>query len=166
MKISDLFSTFKISSRGLDAYKNQLAITAENIANASTTRTDEGTPYKRKVLLKKAVHDRPIFSKLLNTARIKLRTSNPNHIRSSFYQPDGNSTAGFVDIKMDVLEKEQFKKVYDPNHPDANSEGLVEYPDINVVMEMLDLITASRAYEANITVMNAAKSLARRSLEI
>jgi flagellar basal-body rod protein FlgC len=166
MKINNLFSILKISSAGLEAYKTQLSITAENIANVTTTRTNEGKPYKRKFLLKKAIHDRPIFSKFLNRAETRLRTSNPNHINSSSYQRKTGASTGFVDIETNVLEKEEFKKVYEPSHPDADSEGFVQYPDINVVLEMLDLITASRAYEANVTVMNTAKSLARRSLEI
>ena len=164
MKISDFFSTIKISSEALNVHKTQLAITAENIANASTTRTSEGAPYKRKVLLKKAINEDPIFSGFLKRARTGLRTSNPNHIASGSYKARAGSTE--ANIETEILEKDQFKKIFDPSHPDANSEGYVEYPDINVVYEMLELITASRAYEANITVMNTAKSLARRSLEI
>ena len=166
MRIADFFSSFKISASGLSAQKKQLNITAENIANSSTTRTIDGTAYKRKVLLKKSISNSPIFSGFLNKARIGLRTSNPNHISASTDKSSRPSSIKDFNITTEVSEKSQFKKLYDPNHPDADEEGYVEYPDINVITEMLDLITASRAYDANVTVMNAAKSMARRTLSM
>ncbi|MFQ5705936.1 MAG: flagellar basal body rod protein FlgC [bacterium] len=164
--MNDLFSVLKIGSDALNAQKKQLSITAENIANASTTRTSAGTPYKRKFLVKKAISNPPMFPSLLYRARTRLRTANPEHIASARYQPGGGATLGSEELETQVLEKAQFKKIYDPGHPDAGADGFVEYPDINVVMEMLELISTSRAYEANITVMNTAKTLAKRALEI
>ena len=73
---------------------------------------------------------------------------------------------GSGEIRSEVKEVDEFKRIYDPSHPDADEEGIVTFPDINVVTEMLELISASRAYEANITVMNATKNLAQRSLEV
>ncbi|MFQ5639702.1 MAG: flagellar basal body rod protein FlgC [bacterium] len=166
MEIRDFFSTLDISSAALDSYKTQLALTAENIANASTTRTREGSPYKRKALLRKAIEEQRIFSNLLNQSRLKLRTSKTHHIAQDSFRPHVRGGNRLVDIEQEITEKEQFKKIYDPQHPDADKEGFVQYPDINVVWEMLELITASRAYESNLTVMNAAKNLARQALDI
>lgn len=165
MGIGDFFSTFNISAAGLSAEKKQLSATAENIANAKTTRTLDGTPYKRKVLSRKAISQPVHFSGALDLARMNLQTSSGRHINAS-----GSSASGLGPnrsrIETKVKETDEFRKIYEPNHPDADEEGFVAYPDINVVSEMLELISASRAYEANITVMNSTKNLAKRSMEI
>lgn len=166
MNISDFFSTFKISSAGLSAEQKQLAVTAENIANANTTRTAEGTAYKRKQLVRRVISPRKRFSHELKNASLRLKTSNRQHLSKSHYLPTRVNKTGSGEIKTHVNELREFKRIYDPAHPDANEEGIVEFPEINVITEMLELISASRAYEANITVMNATKNLARRSLEI
>ena len=166
MGIRGFFSTFNISATALSAEKGQLSATAENIANANTTRTLDGTPYKRKVLSRKAVSPQFHFSRTLDRARIKLQTSSAQHITKRSYTASGVGPNGTSRIKTEIKEIDVFKKIYEPNHPDADEEGFVTYPEINVVTEMLELISASRAYEANITVMNATKNLAKRSLEI
>ncbi len=166
MEIRDFFSTFNISAAGLRTQKNQLAITAENIANVTTTRTNDGTPYRRKYLLKRALNDQNHFTSMLNKARVRLATSRSHHISGSRFLPGDVNAKGEVTIKNEVKESERFKEMYDPDHPDADEAGIVRFPDVNVVNEMLELITASRLYEANITMMNASKNLARRALEI
>lgn len=165
MNIKNFFSTLDMSAKGLSAQKRQLAVTAENIANATTTRTAGGTAYKRKFLLKKAINDSAHFSNYLNRERIKLRTDNPAHIKMS-RAGSGNFRGEGGDIRTEIEESNNFIQVYDPSHPDADEEGIVEYPDVNVINEMLELISSSRLYEANITVMNATKNLAKKSLEI
>ena len=166
LNISDFFSTFRISSKGLDAENRQLAITAENIANANTTRTAEGTPYKRKSLVREMISNRHHFTSALNNAMLKMRTSNGAHFVESNYDPRRVNQTGSSEIKTEVAEANEFKQIYDPSHPDADATGFVSYPEINTVTEMLELISASRAYEANVTVMNASKNLARKALEI
>ena len=166
MGIRDFFSTFNISAAGLSAEKKQLSATAENIANAKTTRTLDGTPYKRKILSRKASSQSVHFSGALDQARMHLQTSNGRHMNMSGSTPSGMEQNGRSRIETEVKETDEFKKIYEPNHPDADDEGFVAYPEINVVNEMLELISASRAYEANITVMNSTKNLAKRSLEI
>ena len=166
MEIRDFFATFNVSAAGLRTQKNQLAITAENIANATTTKTSEGTPYRRKYLLQRAIKGQQHFSGMLNNAQVRLATSSSNHISGSRFLPGDVNGKGEVAIENEVHESQHFKKVYDPNHPDADEEGIVRFPDVNVINEMLELIGASRLYEANITMMNASKNLARRALEI
>ena len=166
MEIRDYFSTFNISAAGLRTQKNQLAVTAENIANATTTRTNEGTPYRRKYLLKRAIKDQHHFAGMLKHAQVRLATSRSQHISGSRFLPGAVNAKGEVTIENEVKESEHFQEIYDPNHPDADEDGIVRFPDVNVVNEMLELITASRLYEANITMMNASKNLARRALEI
>ncbi|MFQ5677304.1 MAG: flagellar basal body rod protein FlgC [bacterium] len=166
MKISNFFSTFNLSAAGLSSEKKQLSITAENIANASTTRTSDGTPYKRKKLTRRAISQPVHFSGELARARIALRTSSGQHISQPNYQASDVDPNGRSRIKTKVSESAEVQRVYEPEHPDADADGYVAYPDINVVNEMLELISASRAYEANITVMNATKNMARRSMDI
>ena len=164
--IADFFSTFRISSQGLAAEKQQLAVTAENIANANTTRTLEGDAYKRKEVVREMISRRHLFRNELRNATLQLGTSDQSHFSNSRYTPTGVNKTGSSEIKTEIAESNEVKRVYDPAHPDADEEGYVEFPDINVVSEMVQLIAASRGYEANVTVMNATKSLAKRSLEI
>ncbi len=166
LNLTDFFSTFKISSQGLSTEKRQLAITAENIANANTTRTAEGTAYKRKDLVREMISRRHHFTNALKNANLRMRTSSNGHLVESNYDPMRINKTGSSEIKLEVAEANAFKQIYNPSHPDADEAGFVRYPDINVISEMLELISASRAYEANVTVMNATKNLARKSLEI
>lgn len=164
--LDNFFRTFRISAAGLSAEKKQLAVTAENIANATTTRTLDGTAYRRKTVVREMISRRHNFAHDLRNASLALVRDNSHHIGESNYEPDLVNRIGSRDVKSTIEEQNQFKRVLDPNHPDADKEGYVNYPDINVVSEMLNLISASRGYEANVTVMNAAKSMAKKALEI
>lgn len=166
LNITDFFSTFNISSQGLSAEKRQLAVTAENIANANTTRTDEGGAYRRKSLVREMISGRHHFTSALRNASLRMKTSSGGHFVESNYDPIRVNRTGSSEIKLEVAEANVFKQIYSPSHPDADEAGFVSYPDINVVTEMLELISASRAYEANVTVMSATKNMARKSLEI
>lgn len=166
MDVSSFFSTFNISSQGLSAEKKRLAVTAENIANANTTRTAEGGPYRRKVLVQEVLDERRHFFEELKNAKLRLERSSGGHFKNSNFHPSDINDEGYTDIKSKVEQVSEFKEVYDPGHPDANEEGVVYYPEINVIREMLELISASRAYEANVTMMSASKNLAKKSLEI
>lgn len=142
----DLLTSLKISSSGLTANKKRMAAISSNIANAQTTRTAEGGAYKPKEVVFGSEPARENFSEVL---------------------------AGEMEEKgQTVIAKEVVNTnrppvlKYEPNHPDANAEGYVAYPDINTMSEMANMIEASRAYEANINAMNTAKSMAMKDLEI
>lgn len=123
-------------------------IISQNIANANTTRTADGTPYRRKVVTFAEKNTHTPFSRVLNTARDR-------------YSGDG--------VKVDrVYEDEEtdMTMVYDPSHPDADENGYVTYPNVNIITEMTNMIDASRAYEANSTAFNASKAIAMKGLEI
>jgi flagellar basal-body rod protein FlgC len=166
MDVTTFFNTFNISSQGLSAEKRRLSVTAENIANANTTRTTEGGPYRRKVLIQEVLDERRHFFDELKNAKLRLTRSDGGHFRNSNFHSSDMGSDGYTDIESKIEQVSEFKEVYDPGHPDANEEGVVFYPGINVVKEMLELISASRAYEANITMMSATKNLAKKSLEI
>ena len=147
MKISDFFSTFNISAAGLSAEKRRLAITAENIANANTTRTADGTPYRRKTTIFQTV---PIED-----------DSFESHFKNS--QEDmiyGVKVSGIVPVSGDL------KKIFDPSHPDADQTGFVYLPNVNLVEEMVHMLNANRSYEANASAIRAAKEMALKALDI
>lgn len=141
-----IFKSIDISASGLTAERLRMDIISKNIANANTTRTSSGTPYRRQVPLFREAQSKISFSAHLSKA-----------IGSS-----GNGVE-VVAIKED---KSPFKLAYDPGHPDADKDGYVQMPNIDTVTEMVNMISASRAYEANVTALNTTKSMALKALEI
>ena len=144
-----MFDALNVSATGLTAERLRMDVTAENLANAQTTRGADGQPYRRKeVVLQQRDGG---FGQALNTAMAR-----------------GASTGGGggVEVAGIVEDQSDFKLVYDPAHPDANAEGYVQMPNVNPVTEMVDLIASSRAYEANVTAMQTAKSLFSKTFDL
>ena len=165
MKIGKLFAGFDISALGLTAQRKRMNAIADNMANAETTRTDEGGPYKRKIVIMKAEGDQS-FSSTLNSVGMKLAATNEQHFTEV---SAGTTSVENIGGGVQSTEKEDtspFKMVYDPGHPDADKDGYVKMPNVNVVTEMVDMMSASRSYEANVTALNAAKTIAKDALEI
>ena len=144
----NFFKAMDISASGLTAQRLRMDVISENIANQSTTRTANGTPYRRKyVVLQQNTGSSPFAGALrlaMNKASVR---------------------KGVRAIRIGE-DQSPFKLVYDPEHPDANEEGFVAMPNINIVDEMVDLVTATRAYQANVTALDAAKQMALKALEI
>ena len=140
----NIFSALRISSSGLSAQRMQMDTIADNIANAETTKTSNGGPYRRKIVS---------FEENLNKA-----------LDSSSYK----YTDKLNGVKVSKISEDPsaLKKVYNPSHPDADSEGYVMMPNVNILNEMVDLISASRAFEANVTAMSSEKQMALKALEI
>jgi flagellar basal-body rod protein FlgC len=146
--LSGFSASFAITASALTAERLRMDVISNNIANANTTRTAEGGPYIReRVVFAPRIDATPAFAPLLANMT-----------------PQGLP----VGVRVIGITKDPSppRMVYDPGHPDANSEGYVAYPNVNAVNEMVDLISASRAYEANITVFNATKSMALQALTI
>jgi flagellar basal-body rod protein FlgC len=134
-----------ISASALTATRLRMDVIAENMANSSTTRTEDGGPYRRKyVVFQERTNDRD-FASFFNRSR-----KMPGGVR-------------VVHIGEDMSE---FKYDYNPTHPDADENGYVRLPNVEVVQEMVDMMAAYRAYEANITALNAFKDMAVKTLEI
>jgi len=165
MKIEKMFSALNISARALGAQRKRMNAIANNIANAETTRTEEGGPYKRKHVMLQETQQQQFLTGL-RSAELKLARTNHDHIPDDLVPfGDQNIAQGTVD----AIEKEDptpFKTIYDPSHPDADENGYVHMPNVNIVTEMVDMIAASRAFEANVTAINATKAMAKDSLEI
>jgi flagellar basal-body rod protein FlgC len=136
----NLFGSFGISASGLTAERLRLDVIANNLANVSTTRTAKGGPFRRQYV---------VFAE-------RLRNSH-----------DGGQYRG-AGVRVAALAEEQSQPrlVYKPDHPDADEKGYVAYPNINITNEMVDMITATRAYQANATALEAAKDIAQKALEI
>ena len=145
-----MFSAFNINASGLTAQRYRMDVISENVANATTTRTSDGTPYRRKVVAFEEKGGQTSFSRVLGQASY-------NH----GYSGQGVKVSGvYQDYKTEM------KMVYDPSHPDADENGYVTYPNVNIITEMTNMIDASRAYEANATAFNASKSMALEGLQL
>lgn len=152
-----LFKSIDTSASGLTAQRLRMDIISNNIANVNTTRTTEVgpdgklLPYRREMAVFEA--RQPAFEDLLSE---KMSESNAA----------SNAVGDGVRVVGVVKDQEPFKMIYNPNHPDANKDGYVMMPNVNVVTEMVDMISATRAYEANVTAINSAKNMAAKALEI
>lgn len=142
----DFFSAINVSSSALTAERVRMNLISGNLANANTTKTAEGGPYKRKDAVFAATPSESSFGRSLDSATARQVSQ--------------------VEIQRIVEDQNPPRLQYDPGHPDANPQGYVALPNVNVVEEMADMINASRAYEANVTAVQAAKSMAMKTLEI
>ncbi|MBQ3583488.1 MAG: flagellar basal body rod protein FlgC [Lachnospiraceae bacterium] len=141
-----IFSSFNISASGMTAQRLRSDTISQNLANVNTTRTSDGEPYRRKTVVFQEREMTSFDSVLMTTSGLA-----------------GN---GVKVTKIVEDTSTPMNMVYDPSHPDADENGYVTYPNVNTVTEMTNLIDASRAYEANITAFDAAKSMALKGLEI
>ena len=165
MKIGGFLPGFDISSKGLSIQRKKMNLIAENIANADTVRTENGQPYQRKMLEVTQKQD-PFMANLpAGSQVVKLNVTNENHISTpvQFTEINGNEPGlNFNELK----DTKQGDIVYMPDHPDADEEGYVQMSNVNIITEMVDMIAASRSYEANLTALNSSKQIAKDSLEI
>ena len=157
-------SPFRTAARGLEAQRIALGAATENIANATTTRTESGQPYQPKRVVQTAPTAGRRFEAVLRQTGLSLQKSDPRHLDGvARLRPGGGGELGpTTEVVGDARERLEF----DPGHPDADADGYVHYPDVNVVDEMARMISANRIYEANLTSVKAAKEMIKRSLEI
>jgi flagellar basal-body rod protein FlgC len=142
----DLIKTIDVAAGGMTAQRTRLNIISSNLANANTTRTDEGTPYRRKTVIFEASPLEETFS-----GRLEKKMEDPIQT---------------VKVKEIVPVEGEFKRIYDPSHPDADPQGYVYLPNVNLVQEMVQMLNANRSYEANAAVIRTAKDMALKALEI
>ena len=139
-------NSLKISASGLASQRTRMNIISSNLANINTTRTPEGGPYKRKDAV--------------------FETINASEVFGDVFQNKVNQNFQAVKVSEIKEDDRAIKLKYDPSHPDANNDGYVALPDINMMKEMVDLIEARRSYDANISAMKAAREMALKALEI
>jgi len=163
--IKGLFASIDISASGLKAQRTKMNTTASNIANAETTRTEEGGPYRRKqVVMKSATKEE--FVELLSEEILRLRRTKEGHFENEETVQKRKHVFQGVEVEGVYEDNSPPRLVYDPTHPDADDNGFVAFPNINMVTEMVNMITATRAYEANVTALNATKGMMMAALEI
>ena len=153
-----IFDSWNINASGMTAQRFRMDIIAENLANANTTRTLDGEPYRRKVVTFTEKEYRTPFSRVLK-----------KEVSRRFAGLTGRDNYTSKGVKVDQVSEDtwtQMNIVYDPSHPDADENGYVTYPNVNTVTEMTNLIDASNAYEANATAFEASKSIASRGLQL
>lgn len=138
--------SLNISGSGLTAQKYRMEIVAQNLANADTTRTVAGGPYRRKLVVLEEIGSTGTFAQALRASSA--------------------GSGGGVRVREVLDDTDDFKVEYDPTHPDANEDGYVELPNVDTTQEMVDMMAASRLYEANVTAFNAMKAMASKALEI
>jgi flagellar basal-body rod protein FlgC len=153
----NIFRIFAVTGAGMGAQRSRMSVISGNLANAETTRTPEGGPYRRRNIFFRATPVREEFPSLLRTSLAAPLTSGLRE-RSTNVQS--------VEVAEVRASQRPARKVYDPHHPDADTEGYVSYPDINTMEEMTDMMSATRSYEANLTAFNATKTLVRKLLEM
>lgn len=158
-------SSFDINGYGLSAQRFRLNLISSNIANANTTRTDEGGPYRRQSAVFKAVN----FDKYYNDELEK--NSNFHTYENPLDEKIGlnaESKPPIMSVVVDKVVRDDSQPVlkYEPNHPDANKDGYVAYPNINPVIEMSDLVEATRAYQANVAAFQSVKTMAGSAIDM
>jgi flagellar basal-body rod protein FlgC len=144
-----MFGGLEISASGLTAQRLRMDVTAENLANAQTTKGADGQPYRRKEVVLQEISQGGFGAQL-----------------TAAMGTGAKSRPGGVEVAEIATDQTAGKMVYDPSHPDANAQGYVQMPNVDTVTEMVDLIDSSRAYEANVTAMQASKQMFTKTLDL
>jgi flagellar basal-body rod protein FlgC len=145
--MSEFLSGFRIAGSGMSAQRARLNSISSNIANINTTRTPEGGPYRRKDVVFESIPDGKNFSDIVS-------------------KQAGKADFDQVQVSDIIYDKKAPIMKFEPNHPDANSEGYVAYPNVNLMEEMTNMVQATRSYEANVQAIQATKDMALSALEI
>ena len=143
-----MFKSFGVNASGMTAERFRMDIISQNVANANTTRTEEGTPYRRKIVT------------------FQERTEDITNFGTIFKRARGMDVGNGVKATAVHEDQSDLTMVYDPSHPDDDENGYVLYPNVNIVTEMTNMIDAERAYQANATAFTASKSIAMKGLDI
>ena len=165
MKVGGNYSSFNLSAKGLSFQRKKMDLIAQNIANSETTRTESGQPYKRKFIKATEIKNQSTGI-VAPQSSIKLLTTKQEHIMNT---NNNMSVKGNSDLPTNVEIEEDTamgELIFMPNHPDADENGYVESSNVNVINEMVEMIEATRNYEANLKALSASKEMIKDSLEI
>lgn len=164
--MSGILNAIETSATGLTLQRKKMDAVAENIANAETTRTEKGGPYRRKrVVVSEAAENVP-FKTIMARAGTKLARTDARHMGGSRKCSSEEAEISKVEGSTVKESASSYRLVHDPGHPDADEQGFVKMPDIEIVTEMVDMMAASRAYEANTMTILTSKEMAKDALEI
>ena len=164
--MSGILNAIEVSSQGLSIQRARMNSVARNIANAETTRTEEGGPYRRRRVVVEEQDNKTGFRNMIKQAGTQLSRTSKKHMSIQPSLVTSNVKTPTVGFEETIDAQSNFKIVHDPSHPDADAEGYVQMPDIEIVTEMVDMMAASRAYEANTVAISSAKKMAENAMEI
>jgi len=161
-----LFSSIKISASGLRGQRTKMDVVARNLANAETSKTADGTPYRRqRAIFEQVLGEKVSANAMSSGTDNRLSRTHPAHMSTTI--SSGTQNGGGIVSQVSVApDSSDFRVVYDPGHPDADEGGYVLMPNVNPISEMVDMITASRAYEANVSAVQTAKNMFNDALKI
>jgi len=162
--LSNFLSSFDISGYGLSAQRVRVNTISSNIANAQTTRTEEGGPYRRREVVFKAVNFNDVYNKALGENTQSAAYEDPLN-EGQFGQ---KVNPAIMSVVVDKIIRDDSKPLmkFEPNNPDADANGYVAYPNINPVVEMSDLVEATRSYQANVAAFQSAKDMANSAISL
>ncbi|MEI7811715.1 MAG: flagellar basal body rod protein FlgC [Ignavibacteria bacterium] len=167
MKISNNFFGIKISSAGLNVQRKKMNLIAENLANTGTTKMQNGAPYQRKfIVVSQQKSGMANIPGEFQNSTLPLKSDGKNHFS---FTPGIDNNKDISPVGLDSTEYKDNREgdvVYQPEHPDADSNGYLHMPNVNVVIEMVDMIAATRSYESNLTAFNSSKQMAKDAMEI
>ena len=162
--MSNFLNSFDISGYGLSAQRVRVNVISSNIANAQTTRTEEGGPYRRKEVVFKAIDFNSEFNKALDGKTDTAKYEDP--LNEGDFGKSVNPAIMSVIVDKISRDDTKPKMKFEPNHPDADANGYVAYPNINPVIEMADLVEATRAYQANVAAFQSSKEMANSAITL
>jgi flagellar basal-body rod protein FlgC len=158
-------NALNISGSGLTAQKLRMDVMAQNIANSDATRTQSGGPYRRRLTVLQSINESGFKTALMQQASLSGSGSGSSGALSGAGR-DLTVNSGGVKVARIIEDQSDFIAVYDPTHPDADEEGYVFMPNVNRTQEMIDMLGATRAYSANVTMFNATKAMINTALQI
>jgi len=162
--MSNFLNSFDISGYGLSAQRVRVNTISSNIANAQTTRTEEGGPYRRKEVVFRAIDFNEQFNKALQGMSDSSKYEDP--LNEGLFGKQVNPAIMSVIVDKISRDDSKPKMKFEPNHPDADTKGYVAYPNINPVIEMADLVEATRSYQANVAAFQSSKDMANSALSL
>ncbi|MGB3960899.1 MAG: flagellar basal body rod protein FlgC [Sulfurimonas sp.] len=162
--MSNFLNSFDISGYGLSAQRVRVNTISSNIANAQTTRTEEGGPYRRQEVVFKAIDFNEYYNKALGDMSESAKYADP--LSEGSYGKKVNPAIMSVLVDKISRDDREPKLKFEPNHPDADANGYVAYPNINPVIEMADLVEATRSYQANVAAFESAKDMANSAISL
>jgi len=164
--MAGIFSAIEISGSGMSVQRQKMNAAAENMANAETTSTVEGGPYRRRRIEVSSEEGSMPFQTVLDNSQADLACTDEKHLPSIPSATGNTETVVTAKAREIVAGEDDYRLVYDPTHPDADDKGYVKMPNIEIINEMVDMMSANRAYEANAMAISASKEMLKNALEI
>jgi flagellar basal-body rod protein FlgC len=164
--MAGIFTSIEVSGSGMSLQRRKMNVVSQNIANAETTKTEEGGPYRRRRLEVSAEDEKLPFQTVLKNSQSGLLMTNKGHLPEMPVATSNYETVAVARGDEVQADENAYRLVYDPTHPDANADGYVKMPDVELINEMVDMMSANRAYEANALSIASSKEMLKNALDI